>query len=695
MKLLGLALGAFAIATLVLSQWLGANGLILLGVAAAIAAVTTFRSQTVSSFLKIFIGVFGVETIVFGAAILLAKAGLWPAGYEDFMPPESLPVTVAIFSILVHAISFIPVVRAMTRIADRYFDTRDMGTARVFPFGAFTALERRIATAMVITLVLINQAQVAISVRLSFFNRDWFNAIQEKNEPQFWQLLLWVFTPWAFVYVASAIVEFVLQSMLIIRWRRWLTERYVTRWLADATHYRMTLTGDNADNPDQRIAEDVNRFIDGGSQGYGIYSYSILLIATLSSLVSFSIVLWGLSSNFAIPGTSIVVPGFLFWVALIYAAVGTIITHWIGRALVPLAFARQRYEADFRFSLARLREYAEQVALLHGEAAERGSLMRRFGAVIANYLQIVDRRKKLMAFTAAYGQLSPIIPYIFTAPFYFGGKITLGVMTQTAGAFSRVEGALTFFVNYYTTLAEFKAVLDRLTSFDAAIDAAEHRAPTMTRREGEAPALANVTLGLPDGRRIGRIDALKLAAGQSALLTGPSGSGKSTLFRALAGVWPYAEGEIVAPKDMMLLPQRPYLPIGSLRAAVAYPGAPDAYDDARIREALIAAKLPGLVERLDESDNWQQRLSGGEQQRLALARALLAKPRWLLLDEATSALDEPTEAAVYAMLKEKLPEATLISIGHRSTLGELHQRRIHLEANADGTFSPREVAAQA
>jgi putative ATP-binding cassette transporter len=323
--------------------------------------------------------------------------------------------------------------------------------------------------------------------------------------------------------------------------------------------------------------------------------------------------------------------------------------------------------------------------------------MRRFGAVIANYLQIVDRKKKLMAFTATYGQVSPIIPYIFTAPFYFAGKIQLGVMSQTAGAFSRVEGALTFFVNYYTSLAEFKAVLDRLTSFDAAIGSARRRetGAELTRAEAPDVKLEAVTLGLPDGRRIARIDQLSLAPGQSVLLTGPSGSGKSTLFRAIAGVWPYASGRIGAPGDMMLLPQRPYLPIGPLREAVAYPGGAEAHADADIRAALEAAQLPGLAARLEESDNWQQRLSGGEQQRLALARALLAKPTWLYLDEATSALDEKTEAAVYRMLKEKLPGTTLVSIGHRSTLVDLHERRIDLEPNADGTFSPREAATTA
>ena len=691
MRTLGLALGAFAVASAAAAGRLGDPWLWLLAGASALAAVTTLRATGVSTFLKIFIAVFGVETIVFGAAVIAQRAGLAPDAWKEYLLPDSLPVSVAVFSILTFAASHVPVVRAMTRIADRYYETSDPGAGQVWPLPPFRTLERRLGTAMIVSLVLINQAQVAIMLRLSFFNRDWFNAIQEKNADQFWQLLLWVFTPWAFIYVASAVIEFVMKSMLIVRWRRWLTEFYVERWLDGAAHYRMTLSGGDADNPDQRIAEDVNRFIDGGDVGYGVYTYSLLLISTLSTLVSFSILLWGLSSNFAIPGTDIMLPGFLFWVALVYATVGTIITHAIGRALVALSFERQKVEADFRFSLARLREYGEQVALLGGEETERRSLMRRFGAIIANYVAWVDRRKKLMAFTASYGQLSPIIPYVFTAPFYFAGKITLGVMTQTAGAFARVEGALTFFINYYTSLADFKAVLDRLTSFDHAIEHAQAQPGLAARASDDGDLhIEALTVKLPDGRVIVEVPALTLAPGQHVLLTGPSGSGKSTLFRALSGVWPYASGDLREPEGLMMAPQRPYLPHGALRGAIAYPAAPEAYSDAEIRAALDAVKLPHLAGRLDEADQWQQRLSGGEQQRVALARAILAKPKWLLLDESTSALDEKTEAEIYATLKRVLPATTLVSIGHRSTLIALHDRHVSLHPNSDGSYSPRD-----
>jgi putative ATP-binding cassette transporter len=484
--------------------------------------------------------------------------------------------------------------------------------------------------------------------------------------------------------------------MLIIRWRRWLTQYYVSRWLGGHRHYRMMLAGGIADNPDQRIAEDVNRFIDGGNEGYGIYSYSILLISTLSSLVSFAIVLWDLSGNYPIPGTDLHIPGFLFWVALIYATIGTVATHLIGRSLAVLYFERQLREADFRFSLARLREYGEQIALLAGEDVERTSLGRRFGAIVANYLAIINRRKKLTAFTSSYGQLSQIIPYLFTAPFFFAGKIQLGVMTQTARAFFTVEGSLNFFINYYNFLADYKAVLDRLMSFDEAADRAEAIGePATTQVPGATNLTVDVALLLPDGRRIVEAKDLIFEKGESVLLTGPSGSGKSTLFRAIAGIWPYREGSVDVPAGarVMLLPQRPYIPIGSLAAAVAYPSEADAYPPAQLKAALDAARLSPFKDRLDEENNWGQRLSGGEQQRVAIARAILAKPDWLFLDEATSALDERLEEQIYEMLAERLPNTTIISISHRSTLEAFHTRHIAMEPAGDGLFSPREKVA--
>jgi vitamin B12/bleomycin/antimicrobial peptide transport system ATP-binding/permease protein len=707
MKILSICVAAFGLLALAVAEEfhdLSGGGL---GVTALLCALATWRSTSISSFLKIFVSIFSIETVVFGLCVLAAEADAWPAAYAEYQLPVTLPITVAIFSILVYLIAQTKVVRQIMAIAGPYFDTADAGQARIWPLPAFTSLERRIAVAMVVFLVLINQAQVAITVRLSFFNRDLFNAIQAKDAATFWQLLLFVFVPWAFVYVASAIIEFVVQSMLVIRWRRWLTEYFVTRWLGGHTHYRMSLTGSQADNPDQRISEDVNRFIDGGSdgsgaQGYGIYTYSILLISTLSSLVSFAVVLWGLSTNFTIPGTDMHVPGFLFWVALIYAGAGTYITHVIGRSLIGLYFERQHMEADFRFSLARLREYSEQIALLDGERTEEASLRCRFGGIIGNWLALINRRVKLIAFTASYGQLSPIIPYIFSAPFYFAGTITLGVMSQTAQAFGNVQSALAFFVTYYNSLAGFKSVVDRLTSFNQAIENAKTLGTRGPRRTAEAAgrlpvALENLHIALPDGTQIVATEKLALPQGESALLAGPSGSGKSTLFRAISGIWPYGEGRILIPEgaNVMVVPQKPYIPIGSLRTAVTYPAPADTYSDEEIRKALVDARLGNLTERLDSEEIWSQRLSGGEQQRIALARALLARPDWLFLDESTSALDEKLEAELYGTLATRLPKTTIVSIGHRSTLATLHKRHLDMTATEGGQFTPRDVPAAA
>jgi len=688
MHVLAAVVAIFSVITAVIGVKHGDGIILLLAATGLLCAYTTYQTPKISSFLRIFAAIFAIETVAFGVFFLIAQVGLWPESLQDYALPESLPLTVAIFAILVYAISFVPVVRQMTRIGDRYFNFAGPTTACIRPFPSFSVGERTLAIAMVVFLVVVNQAQVGMQLRLSFFSRDWFNAIQNKDQATFWSQLFAVFIPWAFIYICSAILEFVIASTLIIRWRRWLTEDFAGRWLDRHTHYRMSLGG-GADNPDQRISEDVNRFINGGETGgYGIYSFSILLISTLSSLVSFSILLWLLSANFTLPYTTIAFPGFLFWVALIYAGIGTWITHLIGRSLVQLSFTRQRYEADFRFSLARLREYAEQVALLKGETSEKHSLRERFAAIIGNYFQIVAVRKNLIGFTSFYGQLSPIIPYIVAAPFYFAGKITLGVMTQTARAFGSVNEALTFFVNYYVSLAEFKAVLDRLTSFDSAIESADAPAGLAAPAApgaGEHIGLDAVTLRLPDGRVIVRDATVRLAPQESTLLTGPSGSGKSTLLRAISGIWPFGEGAVSTPPGakVMLLPQKPYIPIGTLLAAVTYPAAADSFSEETVRDALVSAHLPELLDQLHVVDNWGQRLSGGEQQRLAVARALLAKPDWLFLDEATAAMDETMESNVYEVLFRELRNTTIVSIGHRSSLLDIHQRHIELQPQGE------------
>ncbi len=577
------------------------------------------------------------------------------------------------------------------RLAYPYFTTRETTRVRLWPLPAFQVQERWVAVVMALTVIGIEFGQVAINVRLSYFNRDWFNAIQSKDAAAFWTLLFTVFCVWAAVYIASAIIQYVIQSYLRIRWRTWMTKHYVARWLGGDTHYRMGLSGTSTDNPDQRIADDIDQFTQSTQQ------LTLSFLSSVSNLVSFSVILWQISAAFTVPGTSVHLPGFLVWGALIYSGVVTWLTHLIGRPLIGLIFQQQKREADFRFSLARLREYGEQVALLKGGEAERVALGERFRALMANFYALVDRRKRLSAFTVSYQQVNVVIPYILVAPYYFAGQIPLGVMTQTAGAFARVEGTMSFFITFYTTLADYKAQVDRLTSFGAAMDRAETQAAgsrvAVAPAANEAVRVTGLALGLPDGRRIAQVADLAFHPGEATLLTGPSGSGKSTLFRAISGIWPFGEGRVEVPPgaSLMLLPQRPYLPQGTLKAAATYPATAEGHTDAAVASALETARLPHLAGRLAEEAPWAQTLSLGEQQRLAVARALLAKPDWLFLDEATAALDEPTEAEIYRTLKRALPGTTLISIGHRSTLLAFHDRQIAMRSDGAGGFHPEEV----
>ena len=678
MRLLSLAIALFAAAALAVGLHDPDTMTFLLAGAAAASAVTAFLSTRLSDFLKIFSVIFGVETIVFGAAFLIEHLGLWPKDYEAYTLPQSLPLAVALFGVFVYLISFIPVIRKMTAIADPYFRVGDKTTASILGLPTFYVAQNKLAFASLVYLIVINQIEVAIDVRLSYFRNDMYNALKDVKSDVFWFQVFYVFVPVVTINAIAVVSEYVVTSTFVIRWRRWLTERYTSSWLDNGAHYQIALAGATADNPDQRITEDIPKFIDG------FYSNSIQVLQNLTSLVSFSIVLWSLSRDFTLPGVNLLIPGVLFWVALIYTGAGTVITHLIGRSLIKLNFSQQQREANFRFGLARTREYGEQIALLRGEGAEARASKGRFGDVFANYMAIVHVRKLLTAFTFVYRQSSVIIPLVVAAPFYFLGKLTLGALLQVSSAFGSVNENLNFFVNSYTNLAEFKATLDRLTSFDQSIDRANEikTLPSSVRIEtspSPAYSIDSLDLALPSGRPLLHAGPLTLNQGQPTLVVGPSGSGKSSLFRAIAGVWPYGKGAIAAPaQTSMLLPQRPYIPIGSLREAIAYPAAAAAHADADLVEALTKVGLGALATRLDESDNWQMRLSGGEQQRLSVARALLAKPDWLFLDEATASLDEASEGSLYRTIAEVLPKTTIVSIGHRSTLGAFHSRRIEV-----------------
>ena len=540
--------------------------------------------------------------------------------------------------------------------------------------------------ALLAAIIALEVGWVYVIVLINQWNAVFYNAIQEKDYATFVHQL-WIFAFFAACAIAVAVYQVYLRQWLQIRWRTWMTEKYLTAWLADETHYRMRLKGDEADNPDQRIAEDISSYV---SQTLGLF---LGLLGAVMTLTSFAVILWGLSGDFAFNlfGGSWHIPGYLVWAAFAYAALGTLLAHLIGRVLVKLNFDQQRFEANYRVDLVRVRENGEQIALMQGGPVERERLLARFGHVVHNYWGIMIAQKRLTWFTAGYGQLSMIFPLVVVAPAYFAGAIPFGQLMQTSSAFGQVQGSFSFFINAYTTLAEWKSVVDRLVGFEKSVQATQaealrsdfHRVPA----HGPAPlAVRAMEVRLPDGRALVDVATLDLARGERVLLSGPSGSGKSTLLRAIAGIWPHGHGEVaIAPGARVLtLPQRPYLPVGTLRGALAYPDPLEKYDDERLREALEAVGLPALAARLDESAPWASILSGGEQQRLAVARALLVEPDVLMLDEATSALDEASEAALYRLLRARLPQTALLSIGHRSTLTDLHERQMTLARAGEG-----------
>ena len=558
---------------------------------------------------------------------------------------------------------------AVWRIASPYFSSEDKWAGR----------------GLLAAVIAIELAVVFLTVLFNRWNNVFYNALQERNQAVF-TYQIGYFCVLAAFWIGLKVYQLYLNQWLQIRWRRWMTERYLGGWLHDANHYRMQLLGDAADNPDQRIAEDTQRFVEQTLQ------LGIGLLSAVVTLVSFVFILWGLSNAAPLHlfGRDIAIPGYLVWGALIYAVLGTTLTHLIGWPLVGLNFQQQRYEADFRFNLVRARENAEQIALLHGEPAERTRLVSRFGYVVENWLAIMQRTKKLTAFTATYSQASVIFPYVLVAPAYFAEKVQLGGMMQTASAFSSVQESLSFFITSYRTLAEWQSVVARLSGFEASIE----NAAALTTRENiihvgsddkAAIDLEKLLVSLPNGTPLVTADGFSIRRGERTLLTGPSGSGKSTLFRAIAGIWPFGTGSIAIPAQatLMMLPQRPYFPVGTLRAAIAYPAEEGAFGPEQVGEILGAVGLPKLASRLDEDAHWNRTLSLGEQQRLGIARALLHAPQFLFLDEATASLDEPSEAALYRLLKDRLAATTIVSIGHRSTLEAFHQRGVTLTRDGD------------
>lgn len=558
--------------------------------------------------------------------------------------------------------------------------------------------DRWAAWGLLLAVVTLNLGIVFINVLLNKWNNTFYNSLQDKNYDVFVQQLF-RFTWLAGSFIIVAVYQLYLNQMLQIRWRRWLTERYLGEWLRDTAYYRMQLAGGETDNPDQRIAEDLRLFVTG------TLVLAIGGMRAVVTLVSFIAILWGLSGAVTLPvgGFLVTIPGYMVWAALLYAIVGTWLTDRIGRPLVRMNFDRQRYEADFRFGLVRFRENTEGVALYHGEPDELRNFRTRFGSVVRNWWDIMRQQKRLTWFTAGYGQAAIIFPFVVAAPRYFRGEIPLGGLVQTASAFGQVQDSLSFIVSSYTDIAEWRSVVQRLVGFEEALDRVRAQAGArdgIRREDGDATTLAveNVDLALPGGTALISGVNLALARGESALLSGPSGAGKSTLIRAIAGIWPFGRGEIRVPRGPVLfLPQKPYLPIGTLREVISYPtpagGLPAGeLDDQVLREALEAVGLPELAGRLDEAGHWALQLSPGEQQRIAFARALVQKPDWLFLDEATSAVDEAAETRLYQLVRDRLRGTAVLSVGHRSTLRAFHGRQLVVKPNGSAPASIVEVS---
>ena len=549
-----------------------------------------------------------------------------------------------------------------------YFRAEDRWPGRIL-LGAVIAIELSI---------------VAITVILNEWYNRFYNTLQDRNWSGFVSAILF-FCVIAAVYTVLTVYQNYLNQWLQIRWRRWMTQTYLRQWLNTANHYRMQLLGDAADNPDQRIAEDIRMFIDSGA-ATGILPIGLGLLNSVVTLCSFVIILWHLSEAAPLALFGLTIPGYLVWAAVLYAIVGTILTHLIGWPLIPLNFLQQRFEADFRFNLVRSRENSEQIASLRGEAAERERHLSRFGLVVANWIAIMQRQKRLAFFTQSYSQASVIFPYVMVSPAYFSGAMQLGGLMQTASAFNSVQNALSYFVTAYRSIAEYQAVVKRLSGFEDAIEAGRAAALTspaieVVPRDGStAIAIDHLAIRLPNGAPLVNAEHVAFTSGERVLVTGPSGAGKSTLFRAIAGIWPFGSGRVSVPADakIMLVPQRPYFPVETLSSAITYPAKAGTFNDARLAEVLAAVGLPQLIERLSEEAHWNRMLSLGEQQRLAIARALLYAPDYLFLDEATASLDEPAEAMLYRLLQDRLKGATIVSIGHRSTLRAFHRRRIDL-----------------
>ena len=568
------------------------------------------------------------------------------------------------------------------------------------PTGALTAfakfagvffIREKPARWLALGLLLLTLLQIGIQIRFNLWGRDFFNALENRDRDGFlWQMVL--FLGLAAASMITAVYQLYVKQLTQLRWRQWLTERLLGEWMNDARHYQMEKAGQSDANPDQRIAEDARITTEMAVDfATGLFNASVMLCAFIG-------ILWTISGalRFNAFGTAVEIPGYMVWAALIYALVGSTLTYFVGRPMVRLHFARASREAEFRFGLVRARESSEGIALIGGERDERRGLGALMGTVAGATKELMQSQRRLMWLTSAYGMLTGVFPTVVAAPSYFSGAITLGGLMQIGSAFGSVQASLNWFVDNFPKLAEWRSAVERLLNFQEGLNQIEGLVrdpdqPTLVRTEGakgeaEAIRFRDVQVAFPTGSVVIAEATAEILPGERVLIKGESGTGKSTLFRAFAGVWPWGSGEIrMPPRDAtMFMPQRPYLPLGSLRTALAYPAGPSSVSDAVAREALDTVGLVRLMGKIDFEDRWDQTLSLGEQQRLAFARLLIQKPRWIFMDEATAALDEENQDAMMRLVTERLSGSALVSIGHRPGLEAFHDRTLNLQRGPEG-----------
>ena len=530
-------------------------------------------------------------------------------------------------------------------------------------------------------LLLLSLFAVRMNVLFSFWYNGFYSALQELDQKAFW-FMLGIFAILAAIHVTRALFDFYVSQALSIHWRTWLNQRLTDDWLKGDAYYRGQFLDQPIDNPDQRIELDVAAFVSGSLK------LSLGAVSSLVSLVAFSAILWGLSAPLTVAGVEI--PRAMVFAVYIYVIIATLIAFRLGRPLIRLNFLNEQRSANFRYALVRLREYAENVAFYQGRDVERRTLLGRFGALVENLWALVYRSLKFDGFNLGVSQVAVVFPFILQAPRFFSGAIKLGDVMQTAQAFGQVQDALSFFRSSYDTFAQYRATLDRLSGLLDANQQARELPHVTTSAQASGLKVENLHLQRPDGQLL--VDGLNLDLhpGQALLVRGPSGCGKTTLLRALAGLWPYADGQVTRPTghQALFLAQRPYLPLGDLRSALAYPA--EAGDDReRMQQVLEQVCLPHLAGRLDEPGDWSRVLSLGEQQRLAFARLLYNRPAVAFLDESSSAMDEGLEQSLYTLLRRELPDTLLISVGHRHTLAAFHSHQLDLDGKGAWQLSSR------